>query len=78
MEIYSQGLEDMMRQANVVKDTVLEALEKEGLLKKPAKEIGEQYAVVIHKRGWLGHFMAKWFGDGEAAKSLRVNMVKVL
>lgn len=74
--ICSSDSEEMVTQANIIKDVVLEALEREGLLTKPAKEIGEMYAVVFHKRGWFGACWAKCFGDEKRDNYFRINLLK--
>ena len=77
MYVYSISAEDMTKNANVVKETVLAGLEREGLLKKAAKEIAEEYAIVIHKRGWMGSLWDKWF-EGVEKDCFRVSFVKVI
>lgn len=77
MQIYSLDVEDLTKNANIVKEAVLAALEKDGLLKKPATEIAEEYAIVISKPGWLGKFWKKLHqGNAEDAKNLRYDVVK--
>ena len=77
VKIYSFDQEEMVRQANIIKETVLEGLEKEGLLKATAKEIAEHYVVFIHKKGWLGALFSKWFGDADD-NCFRVNFFKAI
>jgi hypothetical protein len=77
MFIYTQDAETMLKNANVVKEVVLGALEREGLLTKKAEEIAPLYAIVMHKRGWLGQFWDKWF-EGVEKDSFRVTFVKIV
>jgi hypothetical protein len=77
MKIYQFDYEEMTRQANTIKEAVIEGLEKEGLLKGSAKEISEHYVVFVHKRGWLGELFAKWFGDSNDS-IFRVNFFKAI
>lgn len=76
MDIYSCDVEGMIRNANSVKDALLQALEKDDLLKKPAHEIGAEYVIVCHKPSWFGKFFVKIFG-GDEKDLLRVTVVKV-
>jgi hypothetical protein len=70
--MYVQDYEnEMLKNANAVKEVVLWALEREGLLTKPAAEIGERYAIVLHKKGWFGVLWDKWF-DGIKDGNLKI------
>lgn len=75
--LYSFDSEEMLKNANVVKDIVLGALEREKLLTKSAAEIGEKYAIVLHQRGWFGRFWNKWF-EGTKEDALQVHFVKIV
>lgn len=77
MDIYGQDLEALNRHANVVKEVVLEGLEEEGFLKGSAAEIGARYAVILHKKGWLGQFWDKWFA-GIKEGSFKISFVKIV
>lgn len=77
MDIYGQSLEDLNKHANLVKEVILESLEKEGFLKAPATEIGSRYAVILHKKGWLGQFWDKWF-SGIKEGAFKVTFVKII
>lgn len=77
MHIYTQDLEDMNKHANLVKEVVLESLEREGFLKIPAAEIGARYAVILHKKGWLGELWDKWFA-GVKEGSFKISFVKIV
>lgn len=78
MTLYSMDIEQLTSNLNVAKEMLLEALEREGLLKGSAKEIGEKYAVIIHKRGWLGSLWAKWFEGLKDEAGFRVTLVKIV
>ena len=73
VQIYSMDIEDMNKNANIVKEALLAALEQDGLLKKPAVEVAEEYAVVISKAGWFGKLWKKLNVD---EKNLRYDVVK--
>ena len=77
MYIYTQDLEDINRHANLVKEVVLECLEREGLLKATAADIGARYAVVLHKKGWLGEFWDKWF-SGVKEGGFKISFVRII
>jgi hypothetical protein len=76
--LYTQDTEEMLQNANAVKETILYALEREGLLKKPAQEIGEAYAIILHKRGWLGKFWLKWFDGVKEGAAIKCDLVKIV
>ncbi len=63
MRMFNMDLEDFQKSANVIKEEVLNALERDGLLKKPVAEIGNQYAVVIAEPAWFGKLFQKLKGD---------------
>lgn len=78
MIVYTLDAEDMLKNANVIKEVVLNGLEAQGFLKPgQAKEIGEQYGVVLHKKGWMGEFWDKWFA-GIKEGSFRISFVKIV
>lgn len=77
LTVLNTTTEEMLVIVNLVKQQVLDGLEKECLLKGSAAQIGEQYAVIIHKRGWLGRCMEKFFGD-RAPDTMNVSFVKVI
>lgn len=78
MVVYTLDAEDMTRNANVIKETVLSGLEAQGFLKPgQALEISEKYAVILHKKGWLGSFWDKWF-EGIKEGSFRISFVKIV
>lgn len=76
MTIYSMDFEDMNKNANIVKEAVLSALEKDGLLKKPAGEIAAEYAIVVSKAGWFGTLWKRLKAEGNDSKDLRYDVVK--
>ncbi len=76
--MYTHDTEEMLRNANVVKEALLCGLEREGLLKKSAQEIGETYAIVLHKRGWLGKFWLKWFAEFKEEAAIKCDLVKIV
>jgi len=70
--------EQLTMNANQIKDVVLEALDQEGLLKKSAEEIGSEYAVVIHRKGFFGRFIDKMLHvQGERLHITVVKMVPI-
>ncbi len=79
--LYSMSPENLLTNMNVAKDVLLAGLEREGLLKGMAKEIGEKYGLVIHKKGWFGSLWERLFGgmkDEKGAEGFRVTMVKIV
>lgn len=78
MIMYTLGSEDMTQNANIIKEVVLSGLENQGFLKPgQAKELGERYAIVMHKKGWLGQLWDKWF-EGIKEGSFRISFVKIV
>lgn len=70
---------DFQANANMIKELLLDSLEKEGLLNQPASKIKETYAIVVVKKGWLVRTFDKLFGFGTADTSNpHLVLVKVL
>lgn len=76
MRVFTLDIEEFTKNANVIKEEVLKALERDGLLKKSAVEIGEDYAVVISEPGWFGKMFHKLKGEDKAA--LRIYVMKAV
>lgn len=80
--MYTTNMEMDMGQlqtnANTIKEILLEGLEKEGLLKGTAKEIGSKYAVVAHKKGWLGKLLGRLFNGAGEGMDIKVTLVKIV
>lgn len=57
--IYSMTSDDLTANANIVKEQVLAALSRDGLLKAPPEELAEKYTVVVVKPGILGKLFRK-------------------
>lgn len=74
-DIYTMTTESLVENANVVKDALLLALEKEGLLKASAEEIGSKYGVLMTKPSWWGRFN-KYFTKREENR-LHIRIVKL-
>jgi hypothetical protein len=63
--------------SNQVKETVVSALCKEGVLtEEQATTINQTYAIVLHKKGTLGSFIAKLFGMNDS--ELGIHLVKLV
>jgi len=78
MIVYTTDPDEIQKNANTVKEVVLAALEREGFLKLGmALEIGEKYAVVLHKKGWFGEWFNKHF-LGIKEGSFRISFVKLV
>ena len=77
MHLYTLDVDDMQKNANIIKECVLVGLEREGLLKGAAADIGTRYAVVLHKKGWFGQFLEKLF-DGIKEGSFKITFVKII
>jgi hypothetical protein len=69
------GVEDLTVKCNLVKEVLLEALERDGLLKKLATEIARDYAVILAEPGWLGRLFRKIAGEKEGSISIRIMKV---
>lgn len=82
VETYSLTIDDMIENANLVKENLLIALEREKILAEgQAREIANEYAVVLHKKNTLGRFLAeKIFGREKEpnVNELRITIVKVV
>lgn len=78
MNLYSFDDMELTAQANGIKEQLLDALEREGLLTKPASEIAAQYAVVLHKPGWLGRVLSAVLFKDPKASDMRVDVFKVV
>lgn len=63
---------DLTTKCNLTKEVLLEALERDGLLKKPAVEICSEYAVVLSQPNWLGRLFRKIAGEGEGHVTIRI------
>ena len=59
---YTVTTDNMVMNANITKQSLLAALESEGLLKETAEEIGKKYVVVLHTKGRFGSWFDKLFG----------------
>lgn len=75
LQIYSMDIADLTKNANIVKEATIAALERDGLLKKPAQDIAAEYAVVISKVGWFGQLW-KRLNLSENKDELRYDIVK--
>lgn len=78
METYTLTTEDMTKNANSLKETLLLALERDGLLKKKAEEIAASYVVVVRKRGWFGKFFKRLAGEEPKDDSMVMDILKVV
>ena len=76
MHIYSFDDIELTKNANQIKETLLDALERDKLLTKSAAEISETYALVVVKPGWLGNFFRKI--AGEEKDKLYIKVVKLV
>lgn len=61
--VHKSNIQELTKDCNVVKEVLLEALERDGLLKKPASEISENYAVILAASGWFGRLFRKLTGE---------------
>lgn len=66
------GVADLTKNCNLVKEILLSALERDGLLKKPAAEICQDYAVVLAEPGWLGRLFRKVTGEKDGDLQIRI------
>lgn len=72
MRLYTLDVTDLTTNANKIKEEVLLALERDGLLKKPAAEICTSYAVTMNEPGWFGRLFRKVIGEKEGSLTIRV------
>lgn len=64
MTIYQQSLEDLNASANGVKAAILLSMEREGYVTpENAKKFGENYAVIVYEKGFLGKAFSKLLGE---------------
>jgi len=68
---------DLQEIANQVKEIVLISLAKEKVLDKPLNQLLENYAVVVHKKGWLGRQMDKLLHPNNP-EQMMISVVKVI
>lgn len=78
MGMYTVEAEDYTRNANVIKEVLLQALERDGLLTKKASEIAASYAVVARKRGWFGMLFKRLAGEEPKDDNIIVDVLKVV
>lgn len=76
MIIYSFDVGDITKNSNTVKEVLLAALERDGLLTKPAVDVAANYAVVIYEQSWMGKLFSKVTGGDE--KSLKIQVMKIV
>lgn len=75
IETYSFTPTELQNAANVVKESVLTALERDGVI-ADSTALCERYAVVLVSRGWFGRVLDKVFGVEQGAVQFR--LVRVL
>lgn len=66
---------------NMVKESFVDALVKEGFLQQEQGElIKASYAVTLQKKGWLGRIISKllWKEDGSDKDQMKVVVVKIV
>lgn len=71
--------EDLESNMNVAKEVLLNVLEQEKLLVEgtTAKDIGEKYAIVLHKKGRFGAWIDKVLGITDE-KAMYFRVVKIV
>lgn len=57
---------------NLAKDSILEELERQGLLRQPADKLKSEYAIILVKRGFFGKFLDILFNVPEDTMQCRV------
>lgn len=75
--VWTMQVQDLMRDYNQVKGILLDELERQNLLRAPAKKLKEEWAFIVHKPSWLGKTIGKLMG-GDQEGSHRITLVKVL
>lgn len=80
MMIYNLTLEELIRNANIIKEVLIEALAKEGLLKDPKLDpeiLCNRYAVILKPKGLLGDIWDKIQGNVKDDQ-IKIEIVKSL
>jgi len=77
MELYSMTLVDLTVHGNGVKEALLHALERDGLLKEGAEAISKKYVVLIHKPSWFGRAIASLIGM-DKKDQLTITVAKIV
>lgn len=75
---YTLSLEELTGNANSIKEVLLNALDREGLLKEPAETLNSKFAVVIHQKGFFGRVIDKLRGVSDDSENLQISIVRVL
>ena len=76
ISIYSMNEGQLQSTANTVKDSVVRAMKKEGVL-PPDCDWDETHVIIVHPKGWFGRVVdALLFRDGE--KGLAVSVAKLV
>lgn len=78
MMIYSLSCEDLTKHANAIKEALLGALERDGLLKKPAADICASYIVTLTEAGWFGRLFKRMCGQEVPKGSLAIDVFKAV
>jgi len=74
MKYYTQSHADFMANGNIVKEELLRVLEKDGLLKDTAENIGTKYLVIFAEPSWFGKMISKLFNKED---KLVIQIVKM-
>ena len=74
MKNYPMEIDDLNVIGNTIKEQLLQALEREGMLTKPAVEIAAKYAIVLSEPSWFGRIFGKLKKDEKP--SLRIYVMK--
>lgn len=78
MMVYSMTHEDLNKNANAVKEAILGALERDGLLNKPADDICASYIVTLSEPGWFGRLFKRIRGQEAPKGTLAIDVFKVV
>lgn len=76
--MYSMSTDDLTANGNSVKESLLAALERDGVLKTgDAGELSKKYVVLVHRPSWFGRTLAALIGkDGK--DTLCVTIAKIV
>ena len=70
--------DNMQSDFNLVKEVLVSALVREGYLASDkADEFLKRYAIITHKRGWLGRKFEHFFNN-ESEQTTKISVVKLV
>jgi hypothetical protein len=75
-ESYSLDVAGLTEAFNNVKDSLLDTMQRDGII-ADAEALGGKYIVVVHKKGWFGQAYDKLFGkDDDKPDKLKFSILR--